>query len=116
MTHDAHDAQEQAARFATGLYDLADWLTEHDIPLLGSTERILYPLHTNAAVEDFAARAGLSVVYDDEGNASATATFGPVCFHVYGYADRAATFRRHDERQARQFAAENGLELVPAAG
>lgn len=115
MTHnDTREAQEQAARFATGLYDLADWLTEHDIPVYD--KQILHSLHSNAAVEEFAAGLGLTVIYDAEGNASTTIDFGPVSFQAYGFVDFATTRRRLDEREARRFAADHGLELVPAAG
>ncbi|MGW3321077.1 hypothetical protein [Streptomyces virginiae] len=101
---------------ANGLRELADWLDANpDVPLQAT--RILLALSTNPAVAEFAAQHGWPVTRDGEGNASAERTFGPITFHAYGYVDFAAHYAASSERQARKWAAEQGLEITaPEAG
>jgi hypothetical protein len=114
MSYATSEPTERTAEFVTGLFALAGWMTHHKLtpPRIGTT--IVHPLHTNAAVEEFAARTGLTVDYDEHGNASATAAFGPVEFNAYGYLDYEADRRRVEEGAAREYAAKHGLALVPA--
>jgi ADP-ribose pyrophosphatase len=109
----AHVDMLKRSLFPVGLHALADWMTANEVigPKYGTD--ILNALGTNTEVEDFAARHGLKVDYDDEGNAEVTVSFGPITYKVYGYVDFAEHCHRLDERGARRFAAENGLALVP---
>lgn len=98
--------------FTAGLREFADFLDANEQYPVPSRHQILLPLTTNSAVEEFAARHGLGIEADKEGNLSATLTFGPVTYLAYGYVDfeehRAATA----ERDARTWASQQGLELV----
>ncbi|MFD9211816.1 hypothetical protein ACFVY9_01615 [Streptomyces sp. NPDC059544] len=106
---------DERTRYVAGLRGLADWLERSDAPVPGSA-RLLLPLHTNDAVETFAAMHDLQVVYDREGNASADLHFGQVTYHAYGYVDFDAHSERANERQARAWASEHGLVLRRATG
>jgi len=103
------------AQFTAGLRQFADFLDAHEQYPVPSRHQILLPLATNPAVEEFAAQHGLEVEADKEGNLSATLTFGPVTYLAYGYVDfeehRAATA----ERDARNWASKQGLEIVAKA-
>lgn len=105
---------EDQARYVSGLVELAGWLSRNPdaIPEF-DVEKLLLPLQTNAAVEDFAARHGLTVSYNDEGNSSVELTFGRVKMRAYGYVDFAEHWERLRQRDAESFAAEHGLALVP---
>ncbi|MFK0222840.1 hypothetical protein ACIQWN_32190 [Streptomyces vinaceus] len=104
------------SEYIEGLRSFADWLEanpEVDAPV---DERMLLVLHTNPAVEEFAAEHGLDVAYDREGNASADMAFGPVVFHAYGYVDFASHVEAADELQARSWATKRGLKITEAVG
>ncbi|MER5843268.1 hypothetical protein ABT099_23810 [Streptomyces prasinus] len=94
-----------------GLRQLADWLEQHPDVAVPSAERMLLPLITNVAVEEFAATHGLTVVMDSDGNASVDLTFGSITYHVYGYADFAEHRKRGEEKQARGWADKNGMVI-----
>ncbi|MFG2144271.1 hypothetical protein ACGFRG_08730 [Streptomyces sp. NPDC048696] len=100
----------ERAAFVAGLRRLADRLERTDLPV-PHDQRFLLPLHTNLAVETFAQAHGLDVGYDREGNASADLDFGPIVFRAYGYVDFTRHCAREDERRARRWAAENGMEI-----
>jgi len=105
---------EDQAAYVSGLIELAGWLSQNPDGIPGIRARLLLPLSTNAAVEDFAARHGLSVSYDDEGNASAGLAFGRVVFDAYGYVDFDEHCERTDREAAERFATRHGLALVSA--
>ena len=97
--------------YIAGLRRLADWLEQNpDLPA-GGAQRVLLPLTTNPAVEEFASVHGLTVKVDEDGNASADIEFGPIVYHAYGYADFAEWCKRQDERRARQWADRNGMVI-----
>lgn len=102
--------------FIQGLRDLADWLTDTPDAKVPQEQRLLLALSTNPAVEAFAAEHGLTVVFNEEGNASADLAFGPVTYHAYGYVDFDAHCDAHSEREARLWAASKGLALVEVLG
>lgn len=107
-------SQEQRA-FVDGLVELAGWLETRPDAVPVYSNRILLALHTNGAVEDFAARHGFEVAYSDpEGNASANIQFGAITFHVYGYFDWDEHCERAERRDAEAYAAKHGMTLVPA--
>ncbi|RPK56148.1 hypothetical protein EES43_24210 [Streptomyces sp. ADI96-02] len=97
--------------YIAGLRQLATWLEENPSVRVSSDERFLVPLHTNTAVEEFAAEHSLPVVMDDEGNKSAQMQFGPITYYAYGYVDFAQHTAEMDERRARKWADEQGMEL-----
>jgi hypothetical protein len=108
-------SEEKQSRI-DGLRGLADWLESSPtvpVPNYGP-ERFVVPLHTNQAVEAFAAEHGMTVEYDDEGNARVTVAFGPVQYEAYGYVDFLQHCERSAERNARSWAERKGLELRPA--
>lgn len=107
----AVDSLDDRTRYICGLRALATWLEENPDVSIPSGERFLLPLTTNDAVEEFAAKLGQDVVYDDEGNASTTREFGLIQFHAYGYVDFAAHSDFLAEREARRWAAKKGLEI-----
>lgn len=99
-----------------GLRALADFLEANPtvpVPTYGPHQYNV-PLHTNQAVEEFAAEHGLTVQYDDEGNARVKAEFGRVLYEAYGYVDFKEHCDRNAERNARSWAERKGLELRPA--
>lgn len=104
---------DERAQYVAGLRGLADWLECSAAPV-PTSQRLLLPLHSNPAVEAFAAEHDLEVVYDREGNASADLRFGQITYHAYGYVDFAEHCERSNERQARAWADQNGLVLRPA--
>lgn len=101
------------AAFIAGVREFADWLEANPQITTPLNGRFLLALHTNPAVEAFAAEHDLTVVYDAEGNAATDVTFGPVSYHAYGYVDFAEHCERNNERQARSWADRKGLTLVP---
>jgi hypothetical protein len=103
------------AEFTNALRQLADWLDANPQYPHPTRERVLLPLHTNAAVREFADRFGLGVSADAEGNLSAEIKFGPVAYHVYGYVDFAAHCAADEERRARRWAEKSGMEFVAKA-
>lgn len=108
---------EYQAAYVSGLIELAGWLANNPDAIPPLDEEILLPLHTITAVQDFAARHGLEVVYDapDDGMASVIVSYGPIRFRAYGYEDDFDTrTERVRRRVAERFAAEHGLALVPA--
>ncbi|MFJ2110537.1 hypothetical protein ACIOEX_01190 [Streptomyces sp. NPDC087850] len=99
--------------YITGLRAFADWLetnTEVDAP--STCQRLLLPLTTNAAVEEFAAKNNLTVTVDDGGDKSCQMAFGSITYYAYSYADFAETCAKNNEKQARSWAARNGVKLV----
>jgi hypothetical protein len=97
-----------------GLRAFADFLESNpSLPVL-TDQRLLVPLHTNQAVQEFAAEHGLTVEYDEEGNAHTQLEFGPVMYYAYGYVDFREHCERDAEKRAREWAGRNGLELRPA--
>lgn len=111
-----NDDESLVRRAAVGLPELADWAAAYQVDLTQAIERMLLPLGTTRAVEEFAARCGLTVAYDEEGNASAERSFGPVVLHAYGYVDVEQHRGRSEERLARRYAERSGLALVPVSG
>lgn len=107
------DIEERAA-YTSSLRQLADWIDAHPELPIPYVSDLLTPLHTNAAVEDFAKAVELEATADKEGNLSVAVSFGPINYRVYGYVDFGEHVRVGDEKQARRWAAENGLDLVPA--
>jgi hypothetical protein len=97
-----------------GLRALAAFLEANPSVPTFSGQRLNVPLHTNPAVEAFAAEHQLTVEYDEEGNASTDLKFGSMTYHVYGYVDFVEHCARQAERNARSWAARKGLELRPA--
>ncbi|MBL1100092.1 hypothetical protein [Streptomyces coffeae] len=105
---------EKRAAYVAGLRALADFMeATPSLPVPSIDQRFLLPLHTNAAVEAFAAEHGLTVVYSAEGNASADLVFGPMRYHAYGYVDFIEHCDRTDERSARAWAERKGMEIRP---
>jgi hypothetical protein len=104
------------SEFIAGMHAFADWLEANPEVEPPTNERMLLPLHTNSAVQAFAAEHGLNVDHDDEGNASANLMFGPVVYHAYGYVDFAAHLDASDERHARSWAEKNGLQITEPVG
>lgn len=104
---------DERAQYVAGLRGLADWLECSAAPI-PTGHRLLLPLHSNPAVEAFAAEHDLEVVYDREGNASADLRFGQIAYHVFGYVDFGKHCERAEERQARAWADRNGLVLRSA--
>lgn len=101
--------------FITGLREFADWLEQNPDVQEPGDQRLLLSLLTNPAVDEFAVEHGLTVVHDEEGNASCDVTFGPIVYHAYGYVDFAEHCKAAHERNARSWAQKNGLNIVPAA-
>jgi hypothetical protein len=112
-TSSQNPTTDPRAAFIAGTRKFADWLEANPQFTAPLDSRFLLALHTNPAVEEFAAEHGLTVAYDDEGNASADLHFGPVVYHAYGYVDFIAHCERNHERQARRWAENKGLALVP---
>ena len=103
---------DSRAAYVAGLRDFANFLEANPEVQEPGYQRLLLALTTNPAVEEFAAKHGLTVDRDDEGNASCDLRFGPVTFHAYGYTDFDEHCERGNERQARGWAAAKGLEIV----
>lgn len=100
--------------YIAGLRQFADWLEQNPEIPAADPQRLLLPLHTNPAVEAFAAEHDLKVTVDDEGNASCSLQFGLLTYHVYGYVD----FKQHcadlDAKRARRWAEANGMTISSA--
>lgn len=107
---------DDQAAYVSGLVDLAGWLSNNPDAIPDYIDhQVLLALLTNGAVEEFAARHGLKVVYDDEGDASVSVRFGPIKFYAYGYlVDFAERYAQRRRSAVEKFAAEHGLALVPA--
>lgn len=99
--------------FIAGLRQLADWLEQNPDVKIPGGERMLLPLTTNDAVEEFAATHGLTVAMDADGNASVDLGFGSIVYHVYGYANFADHLKRGEEKQARGWADKNDMIIQP---
>ncbi|MEV8474901.1 hypothetical protein [Streptomyces sp. NPDC051173] len=100
--------------YVQGLRDLADWIDAHPDAPVPSYDRLLVPLHTNAAVCEAASVLGVAEVYDTEGNASFDLPFGPIEYRFYGYVDFEEHCAIHDERSAHRWADVNGMTIRPA--
>ncbi|WP_405506471.1 hypothetical protein OG323_06490 [Streptomyces cyaneofuscatus] len=100
--------------YIAGLRAFADWLENNPTVQGPGGQRLLLALSTNSAVEEFAAQHNLTVVTDDEGNMSAELTFGPITYHAYGYVDFGQHVAAMNERRARRWAEEQGLEIRKA--
>lgn len=103
---------DSRAAAVAGLRDFADFLESNPDVREPDYQRVLLPLMSNSAVEEFAAKHDLTVGFDDEGNASCDLRFGPINYHAYGYVNFEEHCERASERQARNWAAAQGLELV----
>lgn len=102
--------------YIAGLRELADWLEQHPDADVPTAADIIVPVFSNEAVEAFAASNDVEVRVDSDGNASATVTFGPLIYRVYGYADWDAWKVQHDEKTARTWAERNDMVLQPREG
>ncbi|AJP04744.1 hypothetical protein TU94_28140 [Streptomyces cyaneogriseus subsp. noncyanogenus] len=102
--------------YIAALRKLADWLESNPDAPVPSSDRLLVPLMTNRAVEDFADSHGVTAEIDKDGNASASVPFGPINLHVYGYADWEAWHDQHEEHRARRWAESKGLTIQPRDG
>lgn len=105
---------EPRSGYIAGLRQFADWLETHTEVPVPLSNKFLLALSTNTAVREFAETHGLPVDTDDEGNASCDLVFGAITYHAYGYTDFQEHCARGAERQARRWAAEQGLILRPA--
>lgn len=103
------------AQFTAALRAFADWLDANPDVDAPTDQRFLLPLHTNPAVIDFAAEHGLTTTADAEGNLSADIEFGPIAYQAYGYTDFGAHRDACDERTARKWAGEHGMQITPQA-
>jgi hypothetical protein len=99
------------AEYIGGLRQFADWLEQHPDVEAPTGDRMLLPLTTNPAVEEFAAAHDLVVKVDSNGNTEAALHFGPITYVAYGYADFDKFCEQSAERQARQWAAKNSLVI-----
>lgn len=111
---DPASAPSERAQFITGMRDFADWLEQNPDVRDPGSQRFLLSLTTNPAVEEFAARHGLTVTVDNDGNAFTDISFGPVTYHAYGYADFDQFVADQAEQDARQWADKNGMTIQPA--
>ncbi|WP_145503208.1 hypothetical protein [Streptomyces sp. CFMR 7] len=100
--------------YIAGIRAFADWLENNPTVPSPGDQRLLLALSTNSAVEEFAAQHNLAVVTDDEGNMSAELTFGSIAYHAYGYVDFGQHVAAMNERRARKWAEEQGLEIRKA--
>jgi hypothetical protein len=100
--------------YIAGLRQLADWLEQHPAaPYPDYSTQISLPLMDNAQVEAFALEAGVDVKTDKAGNASATVRFAGLTYYGYGYANWEQHLAQHNESQARNWAADNGMVIEP---
>jgi hypothetical protein len=105
------------AGYIAGLHRLANWLEQNpDVGFPRFPQDIAVPLHTNAAVEEFACAAGVDVVTDGSGNTSASLVFGALTYRAYGYADWDQHLVQHNEGQASRWADKNGMVIQPREG
>ncbi|MFI6854551.1 hypothetical protein [Streptomyces sp. NPDC050416] len=106
-------SQDRRSEYITGLRELADWLEQHPDVAVPSDERMLLPLLTNTAVEEFAATHGLTIETDSDGNMAVDLRFGCITYHVYGYVDFAEHRKKGEEKQARAWADSNDMVIQP---
>lgn len=99
--------------YIAGLREFADWLERHPEVKAPTHERMLLPLSTNSAVEEFAAEHELTVEVDSHGNTEATLRFGPLAYVAYGYANFKEFCEQRAEEQAREWAEKNSMALEP---
>jgi hypothetical protein len=100
--------------YIAGLRQFADFLEQHPAVEAPDGQRMLLPLLTNEAVEEFATTHELTVVADQDGNKSAELVFGPVVYRAYGYVDFSLHLKQGQEKQARSWADRNGMVIEPA--
>lgn len=104
--------------YAASLRAFADWVeneaVEADLMSALQSQKFLLALSENPAVVEFAAKHKADVKFDDEGNASCDLTFGSITCHAYGYVDFDQHIRDAEEKYARRWANENGMEIVHA--
>jgi hypothetical protein len=103
---------DDRAAFTAGLRQFADFLDANEQYPVPGDPRLLLCLLTNPAVEEFATRHGLVIAADEEGNLSADMAFGSISYHAYGYVDFEVHQAATAERNARDWASKQGLELV----
>lgn len=101
----------ERVEYIAALRQIADWLEQHPEAPTPSGDRLLVPLMTNAAVEEFAACHGFTAEVDKDGNASVSLHFGPITFHAYGYADWETWHEQHKEKTARAWADSKGMNI-----
>ncbi|MGW1498953.1 hypothetical protein ACWCQW_10335 [Streptomyces mirabilis] len=110
------ETSSERDEYIAGLRQFADWLEQHPDVEAPTVDRMLLPLNTNSAVEEFAAAHELAVTVDSSGNAEAVLHFGPVKYVAYGYADFKAFCEKRAEEQARRWAETNSMDLHPRQG
>ncbi|UPZ27732.1 hypothetical protein MUK60_07770 [Streptomyces sp. LRE541] len=103
-------------KYIDSLRKFADWLEQNPDVATPSSERFLLPLTTNPAVEEFAATHGLDVEVDSNGNTEAVLHFGSIKYVGYGYADFGEFCKQNNEKQARNWADNNGMVIQPRDG
>lgn len=107
---------KQRAAYVDGLRAFADFLESTEVAVPSAGQQMLLPVHTNDAVEAFAAEHGLTVQTSEDGaKKSAVFTFGPIEYKVYGYRNFAEHCDQTDEATAHRWAARHGVELPSAA-
>lgn len=106
-------SQNDRDAYIAALRNLADWLERNPDAPISNDERLLIPLTTNAAVEEFANHHGLTVEVDKDGNAYTVVPFGPFNYYAYGYADWESWRQQHEEKTARTWADSQGLTIQP---
>lgn len=102
--------------YIASLRQFADWLEQNPDVEPPYSSRFLLPLTTNPAVEEFAATHGLDVEVDSNGNTEAVLHFGSIKYVAYGYADFSEFCKENNEKQARDWAATNGMVIEPRNG
>ncbi|WP_405883555.1 hypothetical protein OG747_36260 [Streptomyces sp. NBC_01384] len=109
-------SQDHRTEYIAGLREFADWLEQNPQIEAPTNSRMLLPLTTNPAVEEFANIHGLTVEVDSDGNASADLKFGPIVYLAYGYADFQEFVKQNNEKQARDWADKNDMVIQPRDG
>lgn len=104
------------ADYIAALRSLAAWLEANPDVAVPYAGDVSLPLTNNPAVEAFATAAGVEAVTDKDGNMRASVQFGPISYYAYGYADWASWLPEFNEKQARSWATERGLEIKPREG
>ncbi|GAA1977270.1 hypothetical protein [Kitasatospora viridis] len=100
------------AQYTAALRQVADWLDANPHCNLPVVQGLHVPLHTNAAVREFAQQLGLETDADAEGNLSINVPFGPINYHAYGYVNFDDHCAATEERNARRWADKNGLQIT----